>query len=163
VKGHRKTARFPVDTVCWYDAVSFCERLSALPEEKAAGRVYRLPTEAEWEYACRAGTKTPFHYGKALSSRQANFDGNLPYGSAPKGPYLGRTCEVRSYKPNDFGLYQMHGNLYQWCSDWYGEDYYTHSPRKDPTGPEKGKYHVLRWRKLWAGVDYLLKRSADKK
>ena len=90
-----------------------------MPEEKKAGRVYRLPTEAEWEYACRAGTKTPFHYGDSLSSKQANFDGNFPYGGADKGPYLGKTAKVGTYAANAFGLYDMHGNVWQWCQDWY--------------------------------------------
>jgi formylglycine-generating enzyme required for sulfatase activity len=106
--------------------------------------VYRLPTEAEWEYACRAGTTTPFHFGKSLSSRQANFDGNHPYGGAEKGPYLARTCKVGSYKPNKFGLYDMHGNVHQWCSDWYDKDYYKDSPAKDPLGPDRGAVRVLR-------------------
>ena len=98
-----------MEHVSWDDAVAFCRKLSELPEEKKAGRVYRLPTEAEWEYACRAGTKTPFHYGNSLSSKQANFNGNFPYGGADKGPYLKRTAKVGSYAANAFGLYDMHG------------------------------------------------------
>src|SRR5262249_28078986 len=86
-----RTPDHPVEQVRWADAVEFCKKLSALPAEKAAGRVYRLPTEAEWEYACRAGTTTPFHGGKALSSAQANCDGNHPYGGADRGPFLQRT------------------------------------------------------------------------
>src|SRR5262249_53695278 len=85
---------FPVDQVQWADAVAFCAKLSALPEEKKAGRTYRLPTEAEWEYACRAGTKTAFHGGDALSSAQANFNGIYPFGGAAKGPYLQKTAKV---------------------------------------------------------------------
>ena len=79
------TSRFPVEHVSWEEAVDFCRKLSELPEEKAAGRVYRLPTEAEWEYACRAGTTTAFHYGNSLSADQANFNGDYPYGGAPRG------------------------------------------------------------------------------
>jgi formylglycine-generating enzyme required for sulfatase activity len=116
------TDRFPVESVSWHDAVAFCDKLSAQPEEKAAGRVYRLPTEAEWEYACRAGTDTPFSWGKSASSRDANFDGNYPYGGA-EGPYLKRPCPVGSYKPNPWGLYDMGGNVWQWCHDWYKDDY----------------------------------------
>jgi formylglycine-generating enzyme required for sulfatase activity len=131
------TDDFPVEQVSWHDAVEFCEKLSQLEKERRAKRTYRLPTEAEWEYACRAGTTTPFHFGKSLSSRQANFDGNYPYGKATKGPYLGRTCAVGSYKPNAFGLYDMHGNVWQWCNDWYDKDYYKDSPEKDPPGADK--------------------------
>jgi formylglycine-generating enzyme required for sulfatase activity len=140
------TDDFPVDSLTWDEAVLFCNKLSALPAEKAARRFYRLPTEAEWEYACRAGAKThtPFSFGKSLSSRQANFDGTQPYGDAERGPSLGRTAKVGSYKPNAWGLYDMHGNVWQWCSDWYARDYYTNCPRTDPPGPEKGTRRVSR-------------------
>src|SRR5439155_25397562 len=84
------TSRFPVERVSWHDAVAFCRLLSELPLEFAAGRVYRLPTEAEWEYACRAGTTTLFHFGDSLTSDQPNIDGNLPAGAAPRGRYLAR-------------------------------------------------------------------------
>ena len=113
------TRRFPVDNVSWNDANAFCKNLSELPGEKFGRRAYRLPTEAEWEYACRAGTNTPFHYGNSLSSTQANFNGNHPYGGSPKGPYLNRTCPVGSYLPNAFGLYDMHGNVLEWCDDLF--------------------------------------------
>jgi formylglycine-generating enzyme required for sulfatase activity len=126
------TDDFPVDSVSYQDGIDFCTKLSALPAEKAARRVYRLPTEAQWEYACRAGTKTPFHFGKSLSSRQANFNGSQPYGGAAKGPTLGRPCKVGSYKPNAWGLYDMHGNLWEWVADRYAGSNYTESPRKDP-------------------------------
>ncbi len=128
----------PVDQVPWGDAVAFCQKLSARPEEKKAGRVYRLPTEAEWEYACRAGTATPFHFGKGLSSTQANFNGVYPYGGAARGPYLQRTAKVGSYAANAWGLYDMHGNVWEWCQDWYDPAYYKRSPREDPQGPDKG-------------------------
>ena len=128
----------PMDQVSWNQAVEYCKRLSALPAEKKAGRAYRLPTEAEWEYACRAGTKSVFHFGDALSSKQANFNGAFPYGGADKGPNLKKTTKVGSFAPNAWGLYDMHGNVAEWCSDWYDPDYYKKSPKKDPTGPAEG-------------------------
>ncbi len=128
----------PVEQVRWGEAVEFCKRLSALPAESKAGRTYRLPTEAEWEYACRAGTATPFHGGNALASTQANFNGDHPYGGAAKGPNLRRTAKVGSYAPNAWGLFDMHGNVWEWCSDWYDQDYYKQSPKEDPKGPAKG-------------------------
>ena len=128
----------PADQVRWSDAREFCKKLSALPEEKKAGRTYRLPSEAEWEYACRAGTTTPFNVGETLSSKQANFNGNFPYGRAEKGPFLRKTAKVGSYPPNAWGLYDMHGNVLQWCNDWYDPDYYKKSPKENPKGPEKG-------------------------
>jgi formylglycine-generating enzyme required for sulfatase activity len=138
------TRDFPAENMPWNDALTFCKKLSALPGEKGARRVYRLPTEAEWEYACRAGTTTPFAFGKTLSSTQANFNGNQPYGGAARGPYLQRPSKVGSYKPNAWGLYDMHGNVYHFCSDWYGENYYRVSPRKDPVGPKTGTTRVVR-------------------
>jgi formylglycine-generating enzyme required for sulfatase activity len=128
----------PAEQVRWAEAREFCTKLSALPEEKKAGRTYRLPSEAEWEYACRAGTTTPFNVGDTLSSRQANFNGNFPYGGAEKGPFLRRTAKVGSYPPNAWGLYDMHGNVYEWCNDWYDPGYYKKSPKENPKGPEKG-------------------------
>ncbi len=128
----------PVENVIHREAVSFCERLSALPEEQAAGRRYRLPTEAEWEYACRAGTRAAFHFGNTLASRQANFNGNYPFGSGEKGQHLRKTAPVGSYPPNSFGLHDMHGNVWEWCSDWYDPEYYRKSPEADPKGPPAG-------------------------
>jgi formylglycine-generating enzyme required for sulfatase activity len=134
----------PVETVTWHDAVDFCKKLSALPAEKAARRVYRLPTEAEWEYACRAGTNTAFSFGASASSRQANFDGDFPYNGGARGPDLVRTTRVGSYPPNAWGLYDMHGNVAEWCSDFYGAGYYGASPARDPHGPANGFQRVLR-------------------
>jgi formylglycine-generating enzyme required for sulfatase activity len=128
----------PAEQVRWGEARAFCANLSALTEEKKAGRTYRLPSEAEWEYACRAGSSTPFNVGDGLSSKQANFNGNFPYGGAETGPFLRRTEKVGSYPPNSWGLYDMHGNVLQWCNDWYDPDYYKKSPKEDPKGPEKG-------------------------
>ena len=111
------TSRFPVEQVSWYDAQKFCSRLSHLE-----GKSYRLPTEAEWEYACRAGTTTAFNFGDLCDGRAANCNGESPYGTEVKGPYLRRTMPVGLYQPNAFGLYDMHGNVWQWCQDWYGND-----------------------------------------
>jgi formylglycine-generating enzyme required for sulfatase activity len=112
------TSRFPVERVSWYDALAFCKKLSELPAEKSAGRVYRLPSEAEWEYGCRAGSPRyhPFAFGNALSSFQANFNGNIPYGGARRGVNLKRPTWVGSYAPNAWGLYDMHGNVAEWCA-----------------------------------------------
>jgi formylglycine-generating enzyme required for sulfatase activity len=128
------TDDFPVENVSWHDTVAFCKKLSARPAEKAARRFYRLPTEAEWEYACRAGTTTAYHTGKTLEARQANISGSS----------VNRVSKVGSYKPNAWGLYDVHGNVWQFCSDWYGDNYYRVSPRKDPPGPRAGTYRVAR-------------------
>ena len=146
--GHRHvkgldTSQFPIESITWEQAVEFCRRLSALPEEQQAGRAYRLPTEAEWEYACRGGTQTVFCYGDSLSAPQANFNGK-PYGQAEAGQGLARTAAVGSYKPNALGLYDMHGNVWEWCSDWYQPDYYGRSPTDDPPGPDQGSDRVIR-------------------
>ncbi len=135
------TDDFPVENVRWHEAVAFCKRLLALPKEQEAGRTYHLPTEAEWEYACRGGApfSTPFHYGKSLSSIQANFNGEYPYGGAARGRYLERTAKAGSYQANDFGLYDMHGNVWEWCADRYDKDHYRNSPKQDPKGPDSSE------------------------
>jgi formylglycine-generating enzyme required for sulfatase activity len=116
--------QFPVEVVSWNHAQEFIKKLNA--KEKGKGWTYRLPTEAEWEYACRGGATSEeecsyhFYFEKPtndLSSKDANFDGDYPDGKAAKGPYLGRTTKVGSYPPNKLGLYDMHGNVSQWCSD----------------------------------------------
>jgi formylglycine-generating enzyme required for sulfatase activity len=135
---------FPVESISWHEAVEFCRKLSELPEEKGAGRVYRLPTESEWEYACRAGVPMPFSSGLTLSFREANFNGNYPYGPTTRGGYLERTTKVGSYPPNPFGLFDMHGNIWEWCSDYYDRAYYRNSPRYDPQGPGEGTLRVVR-------------------
>jgi uncharacterized protein (TIGR02996 family) len=138
------TSDFPVEQLNWAGVDHFLRKLSARSKERKAGRKYRLPTEAEWEYACRAGTTTAFHQGAALSSHQANFNGDQPYGDAPPGPNLNRTCQVGSYPPNAFGLYDMHGNVYELCADWFAGAYYASSPRQDPPGPASGTARVVR-------------------
>ncbi len=136
-------SRLPVEQVSWDQIQEFLKKLSNFPEEKA-GRTYRLPTEAEWEYACRAGTTTYYHYGDIISSNQANFNGEHPGENPKKGPYLRTTVKVGSYKPNSFGLYDMHGNVNEIVSDWGGEDYYSKSPLEDPQGPSFGTKGIAR-------------------
>jgi uncharacterized protein (TIGR02996 family) len=140
------TSAFPVEQVSWDDALAFVKRLSALPAEKKSGRKYRLPSEAEWEYACRGGSasSSAFAFSNRLSSTQANFNGRYPYGGAEEGPSLERSCTVGLYAPNAFGVYDMHGNVWEWCNDWYAEDYYANSPREDPPGPSRASDRVIR-------------------
>src|SRR5262249_5215074 len=118
--------QFPVESVSWDDVQAFLKKLNE--KEKGKGYVYRLPTEAEWEYACRGGAATEgggsyhFYFWKPtndLSSKQANFDGDVPHGKGEKGPYLRRPTQVGSYAPNKLGLYDMHGNVCQWCEDLF--------------------------------------------
>jgi formylglycine-generating enzyme required for sulfatase activity len=140
------TSCFPVEQVSWGEALVFCRELAELAEEKRQLRQYALPSEAQWEYACRAGalSPSPFHFGASLCSRQANFDGRHPFGGAAKGPYVKRPTHVGSYTPNAYGLLDLHGNVWEWCADWHAEDSYAHSPRKDPPGPPTGDSRVLR-------------------
>jgi formylglycine-generating enzyme required for sulfatase activity len=138
--------RLPVENVHWQDAKDFCKKLSDLPAEKSARRSYRLPTEAEWEYACRAGVKeyAPFAFGKSLSSTQANFNGSQAYGTAVRGPNLDRTSIVGSYKPNAWGLYDMHGNVWEWCEDHPEEYGNRKAPVRDPRGAATGSQRIFR-------------------
>jgi formylglycine-generating enzyme required for sulfatase activity/uncharacterized caspase-like protein len=113
-----KGADRPVEKVSWDDAVEFCARLS-----QAKGREYRLPSEAEWEYACRAETTTPFHFGETITTDLANYNGNYTYGSGSKGQFRQQTTEVGSFPGNAFGLHDMHGNVWEWCQDTWHENY----------------------------------------
>ena len=145
----------PVENVSWFDAIEFCNRLSQMQGLKPyysinngevrilGGDGYRLPTEAEWEYVCRAGTTTPFAYGYYLNSTMANFNGNRPYDSGVE-VYRERTTPVGIFQPNRFGVYDMHGNVWEWCWDWYGEDFYKVSPVNNPIGPPSGVNRIVR-------------------
>ncbi len=134
VPSHWKDDDGPVEQVSWDDSIDFCKKLSELPEERKSGRVYRLPTEAEWEYACRAGTETVYSFGddETLLGDFGWFDGNSDRQTHPVG----------QKKPNPWGLYDMHGNVWEWCSDWYGE--YPIGVVTDPQGPSEGSSRVSR-------------------
>lgn len=135
--GTEATDEFPVENVTWNDAVEFCRRLTDLPGEKAQGRRYRLPTEAEWEYACRSGKSDPYRWNPR---RQPDDKSGAAAGIEPSLPLT----RVGSYPPNDFGLCDMRGNVWEWCSDWFERSYYSRSPIDDPTGPAGGYLKVVR-------------------
>ena len=108
----------PVERVSWYDAMEFCRRLS-----QRTGQRYGLPSEAQWEYACRAGSTTPFHFGATLTPELANYNGNFVYGNGPKGTYREQTSEAASLPANSWGLHDMHGNVWEWCEDHWHDNY----------------------------------------
>jgi formylglycine-generating enzyme required for sulfatase activity len=137
--GFAQQEDFPVVFVSWNDATAFCKWLST--KEKIQ---YRLPTEAEWEYACRAGTTSPYYFGSSCNGTLANCDGKHPYGTTTKGPFVQRTCAAGSYVANAFGLFDMSGNAFEWCSDWYRGDFFANSRKEDPTGPLTGDARVVR-------------------
>ncbi|MEI7826080.1 MAG: SUMF1/EgtB/PvdO family nonheme iron enzyme [Chlorobiaceae bacterium] len=141
----RKAGEFnhPVVEVSWEDADAYGKWLMA-----KTGNKFRLPTEAEWEYACRAGATTPFNTGDNLTTDQANYDGNYPYNGNAKGIFRQTTVPVGSFAPNAWGLYNMHGNVWEWCSDWYKDSYYEECKLNgtvtNPDNQEKGSDRVIR-------------------
>ncbi|MGH1364909.1 MAG: SUMF1/EgtB/PvdO family nonheme iron enzyme [Calditrichia bacterium] len=141
-------SNYPMYYISWNEVQDFIGKLN-----KAAGRnLYRLPTEVEWEYACRAGSISPFNTGANLTTDQANYTGNFPYRDFAKGEDREKTIPVGSFSPNAWGLYDMHGNVWEWCSDWYGAGYYQQFADKqavDPQGPSNGSSRIVRggsWR-----------------
>jgi formylglycine-generating enzyme required for sulfatase activity len=144
----------PVEQVSWDDAQAFLAKINGERDDLG----FRLPSEAEWEYACRAGTETPFSFGANITPEQVNYDGNHPYAGGKKGLDRGQTVDVKALPCNPWGLYQMHGNVLEWCQDWYGD--YPSQPVMDPEGPPEGVDRVLRGGS-WGG-DAGRCRSADR-
>jgi uncharacterized protein (TIGR02996 family) len=134
---HSQGDDLPVQQVSWDDCQEFLQKLS-----EQDGQSYRLPTEAEWEYACRAGTTTPFSFGKTITTDEVNYNGNFPYGEGEKSLNRGKTTPVGSFPANAFGLHDTHGNLWEWCKDWVAE--YPAGDAVDPQGPPEGEIRVLR-------------------
>ncbi len=128
----------PVENVSWSDALTFIRTLNQIENTSA----YRLPTEAEWEYACRAGAQTSFPTGAFLSTNQANFDGNHSYNGYDKGVFRRRTVKAGAFPANDWGLNDMSGNVWEWCQDYYGR--YSSAVESNPTGPASGTFRVMR-------------------
>jgi len=128
----------PVVRVSWHYVQEFINRLN----NEQIGLDLRLPTEAEWEYACRAGTTTPFSFGENMTPEQVNYNGKRPYLGAKEGLYREQTVAVKTLPCNSWGLYQMHGNVWEWCADWYGE--YSGRTLIDPLGADEGTRRVLR-------------------
>ena len=133
-----KGEQYPVEGVSWDEVAGFIEKVNGMKPELA----FRLPTEAEWEYACRAGTQTPFWFGEQITTDQANYNGKNPYNSGEQGEYREKTMPVKSFSPNAWGLYQMHGNVLECCKDWF--DTYPNQPVQDPQGPDTGRIRVMR-------------------
>ncbi len=134
---HPLDPRHPRVGVTYYEMQDYVSWLN----EKVGALLSRIPTEAEWEYACRAGTQTVFAFGNTLTSKQANFYGKISYGLEVEGEYREKTTPVKSFSPNAWGLYDMHGNLYEWCADWYAEDA---EGGIDPDGPAEGDGRIIR-------------------
>lgn len=129
----------PATNISWLMAKKFITVLNGISAE-----TFRLPTEAEMEYGTRAGTSTPFYTGQTISTDQANYNGTYTYDNAERGAYREQTTPSRSYPANTFGLFDLHGNAWEWCSDWYDKDYYRKSPIYKPQGPTTGKKKVMR-------------------
>lgn len=129
----------PATNISWLMAMDFIIVLNGISSES-----FRLPSEAEMEYGTRAGTSTPFHTGETISTDQANYNGVYKYDTGERGAYLEKTAPVRSYPANQFGLFDMHGNVWEWCSDWYDKEYYQQSPINNPKGPITGQKKVMR-------------------
>ncbi len=159
-EGPQARAGFPVHNVSWDDAVTFCKRLSELPEERAAGRSYRLPTEAEWEYACRAGTTGLFGIEHVHPRAFCLFNEPPAKGDPEARRALGPRPAEGHRRPNPWGLYDMHGNVREWCADRYAADYYARSPAADPQGPDLSGRRVARGGS-W-GDDVVACRSAGR-
>jgi len=138
-----KGKTFPAEQVSWDDCQAFIQALN-----RKTGKTYRLPTEAEWEYACRAGTTTPFNTGGNLTTEQANFNGSYSYNENQRCDYSQKRVAVDSFSPNAWGLYNMHGNVSEWCSDFYDANYYAACKAKgvveNPSGPASGEWRVIR-------------------
>ncbi|MBY0459980.1 MAG: formylglycine-generating enzyme family protein, partial [Gemmataceae bacterium] len=138
---HFKGPNRPVEQVSWEDCQEFCKKFTA----SLNGRVtVRLPTEAEWEYACRAGTTTEFHFGDVINTDLANYDGNYSWNNSPKGTYRQETTDVGSFRANPWGLFDVHGNVWEWCQDWYAP--YKDGDQTDPCqfNKQSDDYRVLR-------------------
>lgn len=153
IKGEKR----PVETVSWNDATEFCRKLT-----EKTGRIYRLSSEAEWEYACRAGTTTPFHFGETITIDLANYNGNYIYADAPRGKYRKETTEVGSFPPNAFGLYDMHGNVWEWCQDDWHENY-NGAPTDGSAWLENGNdsFHIQRGGSWIGNPHYCRSASRD--
>ena len=161
----------PVENLTWNEAVEFCNRLSEqeglAPAYQVSGKGvvwdrsangYRLPTEAEWEYACRAGTATSFHSGRCLHTDEANYNGNFSQEGCAKGRYREKTVAVGGFSANTWGLHDMLGNVGEWCWDWHGD--YPKGPVTDPTGPSGGSFRVFRGGSWLSNARYC--RSANR-
>jgi formylglycine-generating enzyme required for sulfatase activity len=144
----------PVETVSWDEVQDFIQKLN----QKEGGSMYRLPTEAEWEYSSRAGTETPFAFGQCLSTAQANYNGKFPLSGCTEGEYRKRTLPVASFSQNAWGLYDMQGNVAEWWQDWLGG--YPSGNVTDPTGPSNGRHRVRRGGGWSNSAPYC--RSADR-
>jgi formylglycine-generating enzyme required for sulfatase activity len=148
----------PVESVTWHDAIEFCRRLSGLAAEQGAGRSYRLPTEAEWEYACRGGRSEARPFDQSWDpDDKSGITAGKEWTESEQVP-----TPVGSFPPNEFGLHDMCGNVHEWCNDWFGKNYYAESPRNDPQGPAHGYLKVIRgWYWIFTGPDCVTNITAE--